>query len=292
MTPSLTPSAQTTNNLDILNGLSEIADSYDAFIFDVWGVIHNGVRTYPGVERCLTELKSRNKQILMLSNSPSRAKYMVAQLHTMGIQDHLFDHVITSGESTHRELKTYEGQKIYCLGRDNNPNCLHDINFEHVSSPQDADIVLICELERNAQVDDFSDDLKACLDKNLTLICANPDKIVDVGGTLYTCAGAIADAYEAMGGTVSWHGKPCTPIYDWAFDLLGNPNKSRVLAVGDSIRTDVIGAINYDIDILWNAVGIHWHEITNSKEIDPDKIKQAMNGLPKYPTAILNGLAW
>lgn len=292
MIPSPTPSAQTTNNIDILNGIESIADRYGAFIFDIWGVIHNGVRAYPGVEKCLTELKTQNKQVLMLSNSPNRAKYMVPQLQSMGIDEHLYDHIVTSGESTYRALKSHEGQKIYCLYDDEDPTCLEDIDIERVYSPENANIALVSHLERHAKPEDYSDVLKTCLEKNLTLICANPDKVVDVGGTLYTCAGAVADLYEEMGGTVSWHGKPHALVYDWAFDLLGSPDKSRVIAVGDSIRTDVTGAVNYDIDVLWNAVGIHWHEITDDHELNQNKIKQAMNGLSKYPTAILNGLAW
>lgn len=292
MTQSPKPLAQTAEIIDVLSGIEPIAHNYDAFIFDVWGVIHNGVCAYPGVVRCLSELKARNKQILMLSNSPSRAKYMVAQLQSMGVGTHLFDHVVTSGESTHNALKAYEGQSIYCLGYDNDPNCLHGIQITNVSSPQDADVALICEVARNVTINDYTDTLRQCLDRDLTLICANPDKVVDVGGTLYTCAGAIADHYQDMGGTVHWHGKPYAPVYDWAFELLGQPDKTKVLAVGDSLRTDVTGAVNYGIDVLWNAVGIHWEEISHNNNVNDAKIKQALSGLPSCPTAILNGLAW
>ncbi|PCH98890.1 MAG: TIGR01459 family HAD-type hydrolase [Alphaproteobacteria bacterium] len=278
--------------MKILSGLEPIADQYDSFIFDIWGVIHNGVQAYPGVERCLSELKAADKQILMLSNTPSRAKYMIAQLQSMGIEEHLFDHIVTSGESTYRALKAHEGQKIHCLGRDNNPNCLHGLDLQRVPSPKDADIALVCELARDSSVEDYLETLKIYLENGTPLICANPDKVVDVGGTLYTCAGAVADAYIAMDGTVSWHGKPHAAVYDWAFDLFGNPEKSRVLAVGDSIRTDVTGAVDYGIDVLWNAVGIHWDEVSDNNVLNEDKIKQALNGLSHSPTGILNGLNW
>jgi HAD superfamily hydrolase (TIGR01459 family) len=190
------------SNMQVLNGISTIADNYDAFILDIWGVIHNGVRAYPGVEKCLSELKSRDKQILMLSNSPNRTKYMLPQLQSMGIDTHLYDHIITSGESTYNALKAYTGQNIYCFYDDEDPTCLEGLNITRVYSPKDADVGLISHLDRHAQADDFDDILEQCLDKNTTLICANPDKVVDVGGRLYTCAGAVADIYQEMGGTV------------------------------------------------------------------------------------------
>ena len=228
----------------------------------------------------------------MLSNSPNRALYMPPQLDSMGIGSHLYDYVVTSGESTYRALSSHQGQRVYCLYDDENPTSLEGMDITRVYDPHDADIALVSHLPRNAKMADFENILNILRQKNITLICANPDKVVDVGGTLYPCAGGIADAYEAIGGKVSWHGKPHGAIYDWAFDLLGNPQKSRVLAVGDSIRTDVTGAVNYDIDVLWNAVGIHWHEISHDNVINENKIKQAMQGLSHHPMGILNGLAW
>lgn len=276
----------------ILSGLSSLADRYDHFIFDIWGVIHNGVAVYPGVAECLGQLKARNKTVLMLSNSPNRAHLMAPQLQNFGIAPQLYDHIITSGESTYRALKSHEGQKVYCFFEHENPTCLSGLDIERVQSPEEADFALISHLERHAKAADYAGILGRCLQRNLPVICANPDKVVDIGGTLYVCAGSVADLYSDMGGIVSWHGKPHAAVYDWAFDLFGNPEKSRVLAIGDSIRTDVTGAVDYGIDVLWNAVGIHWEEIAANDAICHDKIKQTLADLPKKPNAILNGLAW
>ena len=279
--------------MQIYDGLESLADNYDAFIFDVWGVLHNGVRAYPGVSHCLKQLKTMGKDVLLLSNSPNRAHYMPIQLSRMGIEPDLYGHVVTSGESTYKALKTHEGKRVFCISPDEHPTCMEDLDLKRVSTPEEADFALISH-PGLGRADDYLDTLRRCLDKDMEIICANPDKVVDVGGTLYLCAGGVCDLYEDMGGRVNWHGKPYVPVYDWAFDLLGTPQKSRVLAVGDSIRTDVTGAKNYGIDVLWNAVGIHWEEISANGSINADKVNQYFTDDPNIakPTGILNGLSW
>ena len=278
--------------MKILNGLEALADNYDHFILDIWGVLHNGVNAFSTVVPCLEELRERNKKICLLTNSPERASRIVPLLRSMGIGDHLYDYIISSGESTHHELQNYKGQNIYCFNAQENPTSMEGLKLNRVQTPEEADIALMSHMPRLATAEEFAPVLKRCLSRNLPILCANPDKVVDVGGTLYLCAGGVADLYEDMGGTVLWHGKPYTPVYEWALDLLGAKDKSRVLAIGDSIRTDVTGAVNFGIDVLWNAVGIHIHEISENGQISDTKIKQALEGLPHHPTGVLNGLAW
>lgn len=278
--------------MQIINGIESIADHYDHYIFDVWGVLHNGVAAYSTVVPCLEELKARGKQILLLTNSPNLAKFIPPQLESMGIGRHLYDHVISSGESTHHELQKYEGKKIFCFNDQENPTSMEGLKLKRVHDPKKADVALLSHMPQLSTAKDFTPILEACLSKDMPIICANPDKVVDVGGQLYLCAGGVADLYEEMGGTVSWHGKPHAPVYEWAMELLGQPDKSKILAVGDSIRTDVTGAVDFGIDMLWNAVGIHVHEISDNGRISEDKIKQTLNGLSHIPTGVLNGLAW
>jgi len=278
--------------MKILNGIESIADNYDHFILDIWGVLHNGVTAYDTVVPCLEKLKEQGKQICLLTNSPNRAHYIPPQLDAMGIGTHLYDHVVSSGESTHHALEDYKGQNIYCFYKDEDPTAMEGLNLTRVQEPEEADVALMSHMPRLATAEEFAPILERCLKHELAIICANPDKVVDVGGTLYLCAGGVADLYEDMGGTVSWHGKPHTPVYEWAFEKLGNPDKSRVLAIGDSIRTDVTGAGNFGIDVLWNIVGIHLQDMTELGEVNQDKIKQALEGLPVTPMGVLNGLAW
>lgn len=279
--------------IPVLSGIEDISDKYDAYIFDIWGVLHDGLRPYDGVIECLHALKSRDKSVLLLSNSPNRGDVVVANTLTpMGITPDLFDHIVTSGDSTFDAMTKHAGQNVYCFYDHEQPTSLVGAPVTRVYDVDDADIGLISHLPWDVTEHDYDDVLRRCLDKNMTVICANPDKIVGVGNATHICAGAIADIYETMGGTVSWHGKPHAPVYDRAFALLGQPDKSRVLAVGDSLRTDVTGATNYGIDVLWNAVGIHWDEITDGGLINQARIADATSDLPQKPTAILHGLQW
>lgn len=279
--------------IPVLSGIANIADQYDAFIFDIWGVLHDGLRPYEGVIDCLHELKLRDKSVLLLSNSPNRGEVVTRQvLSPMGITPDLFDHIVTSGDSTFDAMTKHAGKNVYCFYDHENPTALENAPVTRVYDIEQADFALISHLPWDVTEHDYDDVLRRCLNKGMTVICANPDKIVGVGNSTHICAGAIADVYEAMGGKVSWHGKPHRPIYDRAFELLGHPDKPRVMAVGDSLRTDVTGATNYGIDVLWNAVGIHWQEITNDNNISQDKIADAVSHLPDRPTAILHGLQW
>ena len=223
--------------MKILNGLAPIADDYDHYIFDIWGVLHNGVRLYNGTIPCLEELKARGKQVLLLSNSPERSERVSEQLDYMGLGRHLYDHIITSGESSYHSLEQYTGQSIYCFEDHDEPQGLGELNLKQVSSPNEADIAIMYDLRHN-DVEPYREPLSQCLDQGLKVICANPDRIVDVGGQMVMCAGTLADLYEDMGGQVEWHGKPHSPVYEWAYELLGRPDKSKILAIGDSIRTD------------------------------------------------------
>ena len=201
----------------------------------------------------------------------------------------MYDHIITSGESSYHSLEQYKGQSIYCFEDYNSPKELGELNLKQVSSPANADIAIMYDLRHNS-VEPYRGPLSQCLDNDLKIICANPDRIVDVGGQIIMCAGTLADLYEDMGGKVEWHGKPHAPVYEWAYELLERPDKSKILAIGDSIRTDVTGASQFGIDVLWNAVGIHLHEITTNGKIDIEKAKGAFD--EHTPTAILDGLAW
>lgn len=279
--------------IPVLDGIATLADRYDAFILDIWGVLHNGMRVYNGVIPCLKELKARNKQILLLSNSPDRGAVVVKHILTpMGLTPDLYDHIVTSGDSTFEAMTGHSGQNVYCFYDREDPTALINAPVNRVYSPEDADFGLLSLLPGDAVEDDYTAILQQCRDQNMPLICANPDKFVNRGDDIHICAGAIADLYEAMGGAVSWHGKPHKAIYDRAFDCLNRPDKAKVLAIGDSLRTDVAGALDYGMDVLWNAVGIHWQEITDGGVISQDKIRQAVNHLPAHPTAILHGLAW
>ena len=128
--------------------------------------------------------------------------------------------------------------------------------------------------------------------KQKPMICLNPDLIVGIGDIDYPCGGALAKHYEELGGTVIYHGKPHKPIYDIAYNMLGKPDKKRMIAIGDSLHTDIQGANNFEIDSLFNLSGIHLKEVSENKIINPVKLEALIGSQPHKPTACLNGFKW
>jgi HAD superfamily hydrolase (TIGR01459 family) len=124
--------------------------------------------------------------------------------------------------------------------------------------------------------------------RNMTIICGNPDRVVGHGDSLHLCVGALAEAYERMGGPVVWFGKPYKPIYEQAWEMTGKPDIAKILAIGDSLLTDVGGAVNFGCDVVWNVEGIHWDELQTRQKIDSGKVKIALEGNPR-PTALMHG---
>ncbi|EWY37501.1 HAD family hydrolase [Skermanella stibiiresistens SB22] len=264
-------------------GISAVADRYDGYILDLWGVLHNGVEPYAGVIDCLERLKAAGKRVCLLSNAPRRRAGVVAKLEGMGITSGHYDHLMTSGEATHDALADPPDAWHAALGR----RCLHigpprdqdvfeGLGLEMVNDPALADFVV------NTGIDDFDETiadydpvLKACAERSLPMVCANPDLVVVVGTKMAICAGMLAQRYEELGGSVRYHGKPHAPVYKRCFDLLGISDRTRIVAVGDSFRTDVAGANAAGIDALLVTSGIHLEELATAWGEHPDPVKLA-----------------
>ncbi len=246
-------------NLKEIKGLSEIVDNYDAFIIDIWGVVHDGARLYPDTKNVLTKLKEKDKHCLFLSNTDLRPLEMSQSLEHLGLDVEEKD-IITAGGSTFRDLRKHEGQKCIRMETFTNDEIVEDLNLQVTTDPAKADFVLNSigtAIPDNDQ--HFYTGMEAYLSHNLPMICANPDHEVSISGRMYQCAGLYADWYEDHGGQVEWHGKPYLPIYEWAWEKLGHIDKSRICAIGDSLRTDITGAQNFGIDSLWNLDGTTAH---------------------------------
>jgi len=234
-----------------LTGFAPLAAQYDGFILDLWGVIHDGVRPYPGAVDCLARLRAAGKPAVLLSNAPRRAHVAQEAMRAMGIGDALYAGIMTSGEATHRLLRDRPdiwsrelGERVYHLGPARDRNVIEALPLTRVDRPQDASFVLNTGPDDNGDptdITDWEDVLAACRSAGLPMLCANPDLEVIRGGTRVICAGALTRRYEAMGGQARWIGKPDSAIYTPVLDMLGLA-RERVLAVGDALRTDIAGA--------------------------------------------------
>jgi HAD superfamily hydrolase (TIGR01459 family) len=231
--------------------VSALADNFDAFILDLWGVIHDGQTLYPGVKECLQALRKANKKIILLSNAPRRAVVAQESLERMGITDDLYDAIVTSGEAAYQCLADTQsflfkasGEHFFYIGLEKDRHVLAGLPYEEVPNPEAAQFVLLSHsYVDNQPLSELTPLLQACRANNLPLLCINPDlEIVRLGGQRVYCAGVLAQEYRVMGGEVIYFGKPHPAVYEACFKLLGDLPKSRIVAVGDNMMTDILGA--------------------------------------------------
>jgi HAD superfamily hydrolase (TIGR01459 family) len=249
-----------------LDGLASLAGHYDGFILDLWGVVHDGVKLYPHARKTIVRLRERGKRIVMLSNAPRRAFVVGQALTALGIEPELYDGVMTSGESVWEALLTRSdpwfaalGRRAFWLGPPRDLPLLEGLDIELALTPAEADFVLNIGADEAVSDTDVTAHLPAledCLKAGLPMVCANPDLVIVRDGRRILCAGALAEAYAAMGGTFRQRGKPDPAIYGPTLALLGVP-PDRVLAVGDALRTDIAGAASVGLESCWVLDGIH-----------------------------------
>jgi HAD superfamily hydrolase (TIGR01459 family) len=250
-----------------LTGLATLAENYQGFIIDLWGVIHDGVRPYAAAMEVLAHLQGR--PVLLLSNAPRRAASAQAMLRRMGVPDTSYSHILTSGEVTWLALRDRTdpwfarlGSRVYHLGPERDRSLVEDLGLRLADTPPEADFLLNTgpDDERGrGPLEDFFPELEACRRAGLPMICANPDLVVMREGVRILCAGALAAHYASLGGDVRSMGKPDPAIYAQALSMLGL-GPSEVLAIGDSLHTDVAGAAGAGIDAVWILGGIHDEE--------------------------------
>ena len=279
-----------------LSGFAALAERYDGFILDLWGVIHDGVTPYPGAVDCLERLRAGKRRVVLLSNAPRRSTVAQAAMREMGIADDLYTDLLTSGEATWLALRDRRdpfiaglGQRLYHLGPPRDRNVFEGLPFIDVADPESADFVVNTgpdEARSLTDLGEYEPALQIAAARGLPMICANPDLEVIRGGIVALCAGALAQRYEALGGRVRWIGKPDPAIYAPVLERLALP-KARVLAVGDALRTDIAGAASVGIDSCWVLGGIH-----NELRGRPEAADAAARAAGLAPIASVAEFAW
>lgn len=275
-----------------MSGFGRLAQNYDGFILDLWGVVHDGYAPYPGVLDCLKQLKQAGKRVVFLSNAPRRAAGITRFLAAMGVTPDLHDGVMSSGEAVYQGLKDRTddfanlGKRLYHLGPARDEDVYDTLDYARVLDPAVADFVLNTGPDDNLGPHDsslYQPVLDECLRAHLPMVCANPDLEVMKGEARIICAGHLAQLYEAAGGQVILRGKPDAAIYKPTLAMLGT-TRNRTLAVGDALRTDIAGAKAAGIDSCWVLSGIH--------ALHPDQASMEATAAGFAPVSILPGLAW
>lgn len=282
------------------DGMRSLAPRYDGFILDLWGVVHDGTAPYPGVLDCMRRLITAGKRIVLLSNAPRRAEDVVRRIAAIGVPRELYHTVMSSGEEAWQHLFRREDPFYRDLGR----RCLHigserdlemreGLDLAFAENPAEADFILNTgPAGWEDTIEGYRPVLAAARARDLPMVCANPDLVVVHRGRPALCAGALAEAYEATGGRVRWHGKPYGSVYDSCLDLLAAPDRRRVLAIGDSLRTDIAGAHGAGIDSLLIAGGIHAADFTRDGALDPERIAGAVAEIGAAPIGAMAAFVW
>jgi HAD superfamily hydrolase (TIGR01459 family) len=286
--------------LRLIDGMRALAPDYDGFILDLWGVVHDGTAPFPGVLDCMGRLIDGGKRVVLLSNAPRRSDDVVRRIAAIGVPEGLYHGVMSSGEEAWQHLARRDDPFYAALGR----RCLHigserdleireGLGLEFVETPAEADFILNTGPAGWADtIADYAPVLGAACARDLAMVCANPDLVVIHNGRPALCAGALAEHYERIGGRVRWHGKPHASVYDSCLALLGIDERRRILAIGDSLRTDIAGAGAAGIDSLLIAGGVHAAEFAAHGGLDPERIAAALGHGAAPPIAVAARFVW
>lgn len=291
------------NPLSIIEGLSEIAPRYEALVCDVWGVIHNGRDAFPGVVDTLMQARAAKKIVLLLTNAPRPSEPIKVQLEQLHVPRDAYDGIVTSGDLTQSVFaeRTANGRtlKVFKVGPERDLPLYEGYNVKLVGM-EDADTIVCTGPfdDTKEGPDDYRDLWTQARARRLPLICANPDLVVQRGDQLIYCAGALGKLYEEMGGEVLYLGKPHLPVYDFVARRLAQMtgrtiDKSRCLAIGDGLKTDILGATRAGIDALLITGGIHEPELSDGDgKPDRDRIGQILSRDRLKAVAAMRRLVW
>lgn len=285
----------------LLPGFRAVAEQYEAFILDLWGVIHDGHTAFPHSAETLRRIRACGRRTLLLSNAPRRSHALVAQMEGFGIPRDLYDEVMSSGEAVRAEMIARTdpffaalGERCYHLGPERDRSVFEGVPLCLVERLEDAEFVVNTgPVNLDDTVEQYEDFLAAARQRELPMVCANPDKVVIRQGRRVMCAGALAERYAALGGRVAQRGKPDPAIYRLCVETLG-VHPLRVAVVGDALETDIWGATAAGLPSIWVTGGIHAAELDAGygKPADPRRLGEVAERHGLGPTAALAGFIW
>lgn len=282
--------------IPIIDDAADIAANYDAWFCDIWGVIHNGKHRHERAVDACQQYRAAGGRVVFITNAPRPAAPIVEQLEMLGVSADAYDAIVTSGDVTRALIDRYRGRPVYHLGPDRDLTLFDGLDVQ-LAKADVAEVIVNTGLfdDYTETPADYADSLAAFKARGVPMICANPDIVVERGAEICYCAGALAEAYGKIGGEVAYAGKPHPPIYDACFEKLASTvdgvstDKSRVLAIGDGLKTDMLGALSYGLDALFVPSGVH---VTPGRPLDSDLLGELFTDHPARPVAAIAGLSW
>lgn len=285
---------RSTSDIKIISSLQDLSGSYKAVLCDIWGVLHNGRVPFEGAVKALQDFRGSGGIVVMVSNAPRPSHSIPAQFDEIGVPRDVYDAIVTSGDATRNELIKWEGAKFLHIGPERDRPLIDGLGLVK-TTVDEADFVLCSGLydDETETPQDYKDQLAQIKKRDHLMICANPDLVVKRGDNLIYCSGAIAAAYEELGGKTLYGGKPYAPIYDLArktiCDIAGTDlSLSDLLMIGDGPKTDIFGAEKYGIDSLFVGGGIHSEEsFLASGDLNEDGLATLFEGLGLWPHYVI-----
>src|SRR6266496_3608822 len=272
--------------LRFVERLRDLVAGFDVVLSDIWGVVHNGLVAFPEACEALHTFRKQGGTVILITNAPRPADSVQRQLRKLGVADETYDAIVSSGDLTRNFVADHPGKKIFWIGPERDSS-IHR-GLDAVMAPlQQADYIICTGLfdDETESAEDYRAMMLQALEHKLPLICANPDIVVERGDRLIYCAGAIAELYRELGGEVIFYGKPHRPIYERAMALAAEQrghqiDRKKVLAIGDSVRTDLTGAREFGIDCLFVTRGIHAEEFEGLDQLDPTSVLELFGHPP------------
>lgn len=286
-----------TDPVPALQGLSSIASDYDVILSDVWGVLHDGRRARPRAGEALTKYREAGGKVVLITNSPRPSPPIHEELAALGVPRSAYDDMVTSGDVTRMAIAEHAGTDVHWVGPRGDAPLFEGLDVGFSGADTATAIVVTDMNDDDDEPGDYEDEMALWLERKLPLICANPDLIVEQGDRIIYCAGALAEAYRAKGGEVIMAGKPYRPIYRDALRLAGRDpgegaDRSRILAIGDSARTDAAGAARIGIEFLFITGAIHAAELGPVDEPDPALVTRLLGASAASARGFMPRLFW
>ncbi|MDO9297029.1 TIGR01459 family HAD-type hydrolase [Bradyrhizobium sp.] len=275
--------------------LRDLVPGVEVVLSDIWGVVHNGLVAFPEACEALHTFRAQGGTVILITNAPRPADSVQRQLRKLGVADETYDAIVSSGDLTRHFVADHAAKKMFWLGPERDNSIYRGLD-PMLAPLEDADYIVCTGLfdDETESAEDYRGMMLKARERQLTLVCANPDIVVERGDRLIYCAGAIAELYRELGGEVIFYGKPHRPIYERAMALAAERQShpiqlNRVLAIGDSVRTDLTGAHAFGIDCLFLTRGIHSEEFEGIDQLDPASVKELFGRPPK---ALMRELRW
>jgi HAD superfamily hydrolase (TIGR01459 family) len=274
-------------------GLKDLASQYDSLLCDVWGVVHNGVGAFPKAVEALRRFREAAGPVVLVTNAPRPNAPIREQLQRLGVPDDAYDDVVTSGDVTRSVITPRPKTRIFHLGPERDLSLYDGLDISLVGEEEAELLSCTALLDDTVETpEDYRALLGRFVGRKIRMVCANPDLVVERGNQLVYCAGALARLYAELGGEAVLVGKPHAPIYAAAKERIATFSGSRILAVGDGLPTDIRGAVENGIPVLFVTGGIHAADFGDHANPDEERIAARLSAEGLRVAAYIPTLAW